>query len=62
MIMDVPLIANLATIRDRRQHLINKNLIKQNKKHIEHHYQKGDMVKQRVWDETKLSQIFCGPY
>ena len=32
MIMDVLLIANQATIRDRRQHLINKNLFKQNKK------------------------------
>ena len=38
MIMDVPLIANLTTIRDRRQSLIDKNLIRQNSKQIEHHW------------------------
>ena len=44
MIIKVPLIVNLATIRDRRQYLINENLIRQNKKCIEHHYRRGDMV------------------
>ena len=28
MIMDIPLITNLVTIRDRNQHLIDKNLIR----------------------------------
>ena len=32
MIMDVPMIENLAIIRDRRHHLINKNLIRNNEK------------------------------
>ena len=44
MIMDVLLITNLTIIRDRRQNLIDKNLIKQNNKQIEHHYRIGDMI------------------
>ena len=44
MIMYVPLIANLSAIRDGRQQMIDENLIKQNKKRIEHHYRVGDMV------------------
>ena len=38
MIMDVPLIANLAAIRDGRQQMIDENLIKQNKKRTKHQY------------------------
>ena len=37
-IMDVLLIANLSAIWDGRQQMIDENLIKQNKKRIEHHY------------------------
>ena len=44
MIMDVPLIGNLTTIRDRRQSLIEENLIRQNSNQIEHHYRIGNMV------------------
>ena len=58
MIMDVLLIANLSAIWDSRQQMIDENLIKQNKKRIEHHYQVGDRVKQIVWN--KLSCIFAG--
>ena len=56
MIMDVPLIANLSAIRDGRQQMIDENLIKQNKKRIEHHYRVGDRVEQIVWNKTKLSK------
>ena len=62
MVMDVPLIANLTAIRDGRQHLIDANLIKQNKKRIEHHYRVGDRVEQIVWNKTKLSQRSDGPF
>ena len=62
MIMDVPLIANLAIIRDKIQHLINENLIRQNKKGIKNHYRKIDMVEKIVWDKTKLSKRSHGPY
>ena len=62
MIMDVPLIANLSAIQDGRQQMIEENLIKQNKKRIEHHYRVGDIVEQIVWNKTKLSQRTHGPF
>ena len=62
MIMDVPLIANLAAIRDGRQQMIDENLIKQNKKRIEHQYRVGDRVEQIVWNKTKLSKRSDGPF
>ena len=62
MIMDVLLITNLSAIRDGRQQMIDENLIKQNKKRIEHHYQVGDRVKQIAWNKTKLPQRSDGPF
>ena len=62
MIMDVPLIVNLTTIRDRRQNLINENLIKQNSKRIEHHYRRSDMVDQIIFGKIKLMDRSHGPY
>ena len=62
MIMDVPLLANLAAIRDGRQQMIDENLIKQNKKRIEHHFRVGDLVMQIVWNKTKLSERSGGPF
>ena len=38
MIMDVSLIDNLSAIQDGLQQMIDKSLISQNKKRIEHHY------------------------
>jgi len=52
MMMDVPLIANLATIRDRRQHLIDENLRQQNAKRIEHRYQVNGRVMVHTVDPT----------
>ena len=62
MIMDVPLIANLSAIRDGQQQMIDENLIKHNKKRIEHHYCFGDRVEQIVWNKTKLSKRSDGPF
>ena len=62
MIMDVPLIANLSAIWDGRHQMIDENVIKQNKKRIEHHYRVGDRVEQIVWNKTKLSQRSDGPF
>ena len=41
MIIDVSLIANLTAIRDGRQQMIDKNLIRQSKKRNEHHFRVG---------------------
>ena len=62
MIMDVPLIANLETIRNGRQQMIDENLIKQNKRRIEHHFRVGDRVMQIVWNKSKLSERSSGPF
>ena len=62
MVMDIPLIANLETIRDRRQQLINENLRRQNERRIEHHYKVGDKINLKTIDPVKLSQRLHGPF
>ena len=62
MIMDVPLTANLETIRNRRQHLINKNLRRQNSKRIQHHYRFGDKSNVKTIDPVKLSERLHEPF
>ena len=58
MIMDVPLnlIANLALIRDGQQQMIDRNLVEQNKKRIEHHLRIGDRVQHIVWNRKNYQQ------
>ena len=62
MVMDIPLIANLETIRDRRQQLIDENLRRQNERRIEHHYKVGDKINLKTIDPVKLSQRLHGPF
>ena len=62
MFMDVQLLADLESIRGRKQQRIDENAKRINKKRIDHHYQVGDMVKLRVEDPTKLENRFKGPY
>ena len=53
MLLDVPVIADLVAIRERRQLLIDENLRRQNEKRIEHHYKVGDFVWIKVYDPAK---------
>ena len=62
MVMDIPLIANLETIRDRRQQLIDENLRRQNERRIEHHYKVGDKINLKTIDPVKLSQRLHEPF
>ena len=62
MLMDVPFIANLAAIRDRRQQLINTNLLRTNKRRIDYNYRVGDNVMIKRYDPTKLQERLHGPY
>ena len=62
MILNIPLIANLEAIRDRRQHLINENLRRANAKRIEHNYDVNDRVMMVEYDPTKLDAKTHGPY
>ena len=62
MLMNVQLIADLESIRGRRQQQIDNNNQRQNKKRIDHNYRVGELVKLQTHDPTKLAEKFKGPY
>ena len=63
MIMDIPLIANLETIRNSRQHLIDEKLRRRNSKRIHHHYNMvGDKINVKTLDPVKISERLHGPF
>jgi hypothetical protein len=62
MFLDVPLIANLQTIRDRRQVLIDENLRRQNLKRRSFDYVAGQSVMVKVPNPGKLDQRATGPF
>ena len=63
MLMNVQLIADLASIRGRQQELIlDNNIMRQNKKRIDYNYHVGELVKMQIHDPLKLSKKFKGPY
>ena len=62
MIMNIPIIANLGTMRNRRQHIIDENLRRQNSKQIHHHYMVGDKINAKTIDPVKLSEQLHGDH
>ena len=62
MIMNVPLIANLYSIQQRRQQLIDENLRRTNARRIQHNYSIGDRVMVVEYDPTKLDAKKRGPF
>jgi transposase InsO family protein len=62
MFLNIPLIANLQTIRDRRQVLINENLRRQNLKRRSFDYTAGQSVMVKVPSPGKLDQRVTGPF
>ena len=62
MLLDIPVIADLVAIRERRQLLIDKNLRRQNEKRIEYHYKVGDYVWIKVYYPSKGDDKLHGPY
>ena len=62
MLLNVQLIADLESIRGRRQQQIDDNIRRHNKKRIDYNYRIGEMVKMQVYDPSKLSERFKGPY
>ena len=62
MMMNVQLIADLASIRGRRQQQIDNNINIHNKKRIDYNYRIGELVKMRTLEPSKLSEKFKGPY
>jgi hypothetical protein len=62
MFLNIPLIANLQTIRDRRQVLIDENLRRQNVKRRSFDYAIGQGVMVKVPNPGKLDQRATGPF
>ena len=62
MFIDVPVLADLEAIRQRRQALIDSNLAKQNRKRYDYHYKVGDHVYVKKYDPRKGEERMHGPY
>ena len=62
MYIDVPRIADLETIRTRRQALVDENLRRQNMKRREHTYAIGQLVYMKTYNPTKMEEKLHGPY
>ena len=62
MFLDIPVIADLEAIQQRRQLLINQNLVRMNRKRFDHHYKVGDLVMIKKYDPRKGDERLHGPY
>ena len=62
MFLNVPLLADLQTIRDKRQTLIDENLRRQNEKRRGFDYEVGQRVLLKQADSNKLGRKTVGPY
>ena len=62
MLLDIPVIADLQLLRDQRQHVIDKNLERANRKRIAIDYKIGDQVLKLVYQPDKLEPRAIGPY
>ena len=62
MVLDIPLIADLETIRERRQQLINDRLIVANRKRFSYDYSIGDEVLKLSYKPDKLAPRATGPF
>ena len=64
MFLDIPLIADILAIRNNRQLLVDKRLLRENSKRIKHDYAIGDMVWKKVYLglSDKLKATVEGPY
>ena len=64
MFLDIPLYADILAIRNNRQLLVDKRLIRENAKRIRHDYAVGDLVwkKNYLGFSDKLMPTVSGPY
>ena len=62
MLFDIPVIADLEAVRNKRQLQIDNNLIRSNRRRIQYNYQSGKQVMVITEDPTKLEQRTHGPY
>jgi transposase InsO family protein len=63
MILDIPIVADLELLRQRRQAAIDTNLIRANRRRISHDYQVGDLVLILAYKPDKLQpRVAAGPF
>lgn len=62
MILDLPIIADLHNIQNRRQVLIDENLRRQNQKRRDYNYDVGQEVLVKAIKPSKLEPRAHGPY
>jgi len=62
MLLNIPLIVDFELMRQRRQALIDKSLIRANAKRIDFDYQPGQLVLKQAPADRKLDQQALGPY
>ena len=62
MFVDVPVMTDLIAIRERRQALIDSNLMRHNKKRYDYKYWIGENVMVKMYDPNKGEERLHGPY
>ena len=62
MILDIPIIADLVDIQERRQIRIDENLRRQNQRRREYHYTIGQEVLIKAINPSKMQPRAHGPY
>jgi hypothetical protein len=62
MFLNIPLIADWHTITQRREHLINENLMRENQKRRRYNYVPQQRVLEKKWKPCKLGKRTSGPY
>jgi hypothetical protein len=62
MFLDIPLIADWHTITQRREHLIYKNLVRENQIRRGYNYAPQQMVLKKKWKPKKMGKQTSGPY
>ena len=62
MLLDLPLIADFELLRERRQLMVNRNLLRANKNRRYHDYRVNERVLKLVYEPGKLDPRALGPY
>jgi hypothetical protein len=62
MLLDVPLLADILAISNKRQRQVDQALVKANAKRRSHDYQPGEQVLVKESDPDKLDDRWHGPY
>jgi len=62
MLLNIPVIADFEHLRNLKEALINKNLLRENRRRVSHDYQPGDVVYKLVFKPHKMEPRATGPY